>query len=1246
MSPSSVGRQRDVSTFRNHTSVETFVRASTAQIGHSFDIDAALRSLASQWVTTVHDLRLCYVEGALAALHLPADLSAWVRLQVAKDFVDDEVARTIVDLIFQKALDDNGLFYFLGSSGKTKVWKNPADLGLVVVTSSSSMTDSAKFSRCLGRDLLRVTTKPLENSWMQIHLVRNEIKLRRYMLRHYKSWDTEGLRNWRLEGSVNGRDWILLSEHHQDATLNKKGACGVWKVDCKKYMSFFRIWQTGLNANKHNYLALSCIEFYGSLRELSAENAVVPSQVKGRVFKYQFDFDTFGILYYLGTNGGKSNWQNPARAGLVSVRSSGCDKDVDVTNLVGRAAVRCVTSNKHEPWFAVDLRGRRVNPSHYTMRHYSCFDSEAVRNWHFQGSNDGHTWTTLMTHKDDQSLKFKGATCTWRVPPQPTAFSQFRLWQYDTNSNRHWYLACSGFELYGTMADDEKNNDIDSLADDMKQMVLHNALEAEVKSASEPATEIDCIVLSPQGAPFGTDGLMYFLGTKGHSAPWKNPTSLGFVQASSTPLMADSVPVEELCGLSVVRLVTKAQKLAAMQLRFAQLAVRPSHYSLRHYESWDTEALRNWRLEGSNDGKVWVTLDDRKADQSLQKKGSTCTLRVKAAEFFSFFRILLTGPNSNNHYYVALSGFELFGTVRLAADFLPAVKRTNAASRPVRLAEQRAPPASVAAAARVAFRFERDFDENGIIYYLGTDGRRAAWKNPVDLGAVSVDTSGLMADSEPAKACVGRACVRCVTTASGEAFFAVKFRNHFVRPTHYSVKHYSSWDTETLRNWNFQASNDNQTWVTLREHHSDISLNIKGDTHTWSVNCARFYSHFRLVQTGPNSNNHLYMACSGFELYGALLVCDPVLRFSKTVAHKSQMLEVVEPAQSSVVYRGSQNSWQSVRAQQAFARAQGTSHSFAALLTHSTTTTNSWLAIVGLVPADFSCQGSKQWVGSQDSFGYVAGTGGSVSRQAKSQPFGSKWGASGDLLGCTVDYARKTIEFFLNGVSQGIAFPDFKVKGDVLYPAVSLTGKNARMQFVQRIDQPAAAEALPRPSGPLARPVQQASPPAPLQCWDFNRKSAHMVLNDQQGFAYNRGSHDNWQIVLSKEVFSSGRPKFDLDIVQDSNTTNKWRFIFGVAPASFEPKSSCWLGSQGSWGYIAGLGGIVHKSDKHVSYGETFGVKDKISVQLDFQKHTIEFFRNGKSQGVAFTNLNGPVRAGTSMTGTRSAVKLTVVRRN
>ncbi len=31
--------------------------------------------------------------------------------------------------------------------------------------------------------------------------------------------------------------------------------------------------------------------------------------------------------------------------------------------------------------------------------------------------------------------------------------------------------------------------------------------------------------------------------------------------------------------------------------------VQPTAYTLRHYSSWDVEALRNWNFEGSNDGE-------------------------------------------------------------------------------------------------------------------------------------------------------------------------------------------------------------------------------------------------------------------------------------------------------------------------------------------------------------------------------------------------------------------------------------------------------------------------------------------------------------------------------------------------------------------------------------------------------------------------------------------------------------------
>eukprot|EP00456_Euglypha_rotunda_P023797 TRINITY_DN19668_c0_g1_i10.p1 TRINITY_DN19668_c0_g1~~TRINITY_DN19668_c0_g1_i10.p1 ORF type:complete len:216 (-),score=12.35 TRINITY_DN19668_c0_g1_i10:23-670(-) len=133
-----------------------------------------------------------------------------------------------------------------------------------------------------------------------------------------------------------------------------------------------------------------------------------------------------------------------------------------------------------------------------------------------------------------------------------------------------------------------------------------------------------------------------------------------------------------------------------------------------------------------------------------------------------------------------------------------------------------------------------------------------------------------MDNSQPASALVGRELVRCVTQSTENAWFAVDFVDKYIRPTHYSLKHYDSWDTECLRDWKLEGSNDLLTWVLLREHKGDSSLRTKGGTATWTLTgydravSNGFFRVFRCMMTGPNSNQHLCLACSGFEIYGEL----------------------------------------------------------------------------------------------------------------------------------------------------------------------------------------------------------------------------------------------------------------------------------------------------------------------------------------------------------------------------------------
>ena len=342
-------------------------------------------------------------------------------------------------------------------------------------------------------------------------------------------------------------------------------------------------------------------------------------------------------------------------------------------------------------------------------------------------------------------------------------------------------------------------------------------------------------------------GVVAWIGTDRGRRPFRNPAEDGEITARASSVAHDSEPPSSLLGRALVRFTTKPQPESWVELDLGRHRVAPTHYTLRHYSSWDTEALRNWELRGSNDGIRWTTLRRHEDDTSLQKKGQretwevTGTLPTPKGEGYQLFRVRQTGRNSNNHYYLALSGFELYG------DLLP--------GQPL--------------AGRV---YSHDFDQNGVMYHLGTDGGQA-FKNPVTRGRVAVTASSVMQDSEPPRALLDRRTLRFSTKPQANSWVQFELKGQRLRATRYTLRHYSSWDTEALRDWVLEGSNDGQQWATLREHKGDAALNKKGATHTWALSgpaSEQSYRLFRVRQTGRNSNNHHYLALSGFEIYGAL----------------------------------------------------------------------------------------------------------------------------------------------------------------------------------------------------------------------------------------------------------------------------------------------------------------------------------------------------------------------------------------
>lgn len=178
---------------------------------------------------------------------------------------------------------------------------------------------------------------------------------------------------------------------------------------------------------------------------------------KYQTFKHSYDFDENGIIYFIGTNGKTSSeWVNPAQYGLVSVTSSdGRNLPYGrVEDILSRdpAALNCHTNDDKKAWFSIDL-GLYVIPSAYTLRHARGYGRSALRNWYFQMSRDGITWTTLYTHSDDTSLNDPGSTSTWPIETPPDEYQGWRhvrIQQAGKNaSGQTHYLSLSGFEIYG-----------------------------------------------------------------------------------------------------------------------------------------------------------------------------------------------------------------------------------------------------------------------------------------------------------------------------------------------------------------------------------------------------------------------------------------------------------------------------------------------------------------------------------------------------------------------------------------------------------------------------------------------------------------------------------------------------------------------------------------------------------------------------------------------------------------------------
>jgi hypothetical protein len=218
--------------------------------------------------------------------------------------------------------------------------------------------------------------------------------------------------------------------------------------------------------------------------------------------------------------------------------------------------------------------------------------------------------------------------------------------------------------------------------------------------------------------------------------------------------------------------------------------------------------------------------------------------------------------------------------------------------------------------------------------------------------------------------------------------------------------------------------------------------------------------------------------------------------------------------------------------------------------------------------------------------------------------------STGDVITVVLDLDKTTLEFYKNGKYQGVAFTD--IYGPIS-PAITLYSvkDSVKLEFDQEKIKTRLQELelerkrdIEIENGPLMFKSTQD-----VEITDGNLK-AKMT---QDGIA---------TTLIGTKVLLSGKLEWEIKIEKTSNPTS---IMIGICDPNVVKKSNkCFLSTSKGWSFC-GQDGSAYTSAKGKSYGETFGEGDVIRVVVNLDLKTLEFYKNGFYQGIAFSDISGPV---------------------
>ena len=144
----------------------------------------------------------------------------------------------------------------------------------------------------------------------------------------------------------------------------------------------------------------------------------------------------------------------------------------------------------------------------------------------------------------------------------------------------------------------------------------------------------------------------------------------------------------------------------------------------------------------------------------------------------------------------------------------------------------------------------------------------------------------------------------------------------------------------------------------------------------------------------------------------------------------------------------------------------------------------------------------------------------------------------------------------------------------------------------------------------------------PSDTWDSSTKASCITLSNSNLTSL-ESNCTRWNNVYGSTGVSSGIKEWEITIDAWDDTSNYYDVMIGVSKLRTQNPSTA-VGN-GSYCYILQNGQkfIMTSSYSASNYGASYGEGDVIKISLNMDTNQITFYKNGVSQGVAFTVSNG-----------------------